>query len=270
MMVAAREASLGPIHLGRLTVDAGRVPDGRTSYQVLSDVVAGQRRVLDLGCGDGHLLDLLAHAHPRRLAGTDPAAEPLSVARQRPALAGAALAVACPSALPFPDDSFDACVSHLALAQLSDLDRVAAELARVLAPEGVLAVVLPGGAVPGTAYEVFNDLTRSVLEEVPVDRRQPELGDRRARHRAGLEQVLGGAGFGQVDWRAIRLDLTGGLDQVWARLVEIYDLGPLDPAALATLRRCFDSTVTVLPDGRVPCAMNLHLAVAFAPNGFTA
>ncbi|MGO1051270.1 class I SAM-dependent methyltransferase [Crossiella sp. CA198] len=269
MMVAAREASLGPIHLGRLTVDAGRAPDGRTSYQVLCDTVAGRRRVLDLGCGDGHLLDLLARDRRRRLAGIDLAEEPLALARERPALTRAALALASAHELPFPADSFDACVSHLALAQLTDIDRVAAELARVLEPGGLLAVVLSGAAVPGTAYEVFNDLTRSVLDEVPADRRQPALGDRRTRTRAGLDQVLGGAGFGPVDWRTIRLDLTGTLDEVWTRMIEIYDLDPLDPAALATLRRCFDHTVTVLADGRVPCAMNLHLAVTFAPHSFT-
>ncbi len=34
----------------------GRAPDGRSSYELLCDRVAGSRRVLDLGCGDGHPL----------------------------------------------------------------------------------------------------------------------------------------------------------------------------------------------------------------------
>ncbi|MGV9852588.1 methionine biosynthesis protein MetW [Streptomyces sp. NPDC003442] len=47
----------------------GRAPDGRSSYELLCDRVAGSRRVLDLGCGDGLLLEFLARADGRQLAG---------------------------------------------------------------------------------------------------------------------------------------------------------------------------------------------------------
>ncbi|MBP2472596.1 SAM-dependent methyltransferase [Crossiella equi] len=270
MSVAAQEAFLRSFHATRpaVTTDAlgaGRVPDGRTSYQVLRDTVSGRRRVLDLGCGDGYLLELLAASPHRRLTGLDLSPEALAAARARPALAQARLLLGRAQEMPFPADSFDACVSHMALMLMAELDQVAAEIARVLEPGGVLAVVLGGGGVPGTAYEVFLDLTRAVLEEVPEDRRMPALGDQRARSREGLSGVLGAAGFAPLDWRAVRLDLTGPFDAVWLAMSGIYDLDPLDSAALATLRTAFDAAAPRLPDGRVPCAMTLHVAVTRLP-----
>ncbi|MET8246107.1 class I SAM-dependent methyltransferase [Streptomyces sp. NPDC005202] len=47
--------------------------------------MAGSRRVLDLGCGDGLRLDLLARTEGRRLAGVDLSGESPALARRRPA-----------------------------------------------------------------------------------------------------------------------------------------------------------------------------------------
>lgn len=71
----------------------GRAPDGRSSYEILCDRVAGSRRVLDLGCGDGVLLELLARGEGRRLAGVDLSTHSVAPARRRPALRGARLEV---------------------------------------------------------------------------------------------------------------------------------------------------------------------------------
>lgn len=94
---AAQEAFLQVFHAERPAVTAeafacGRAPDGRSSYELLCDRVAGCERVLDLGCGDGLLLEFLARRDgKRRLAGLDLSPESLELARRRPALAGAGL-----------------------------------------------------------------------------------------------------------------------------------------------------------------------------------
>ncbi|MGG7572128.1 class I SAM-dependent methyltransferase [Streptomyces sirii] len=130
----------------------GRAEGGRSSYEILRDRVAACRRVLDLGCGDGLLLELLAACDPGpgravpELAGLDLSPEELALARRRPGLDRADLRVGRAQRLPFPNGRFDGCVSHMALMLMSDMERVAAEVARVLAPGGTLAVVL--GAVP--------------------------------------------------------------------------------------------------------------------------
>lgn len=198
----------------------GAGPDGRSSYAMLCDLVRDARAVLDLGCGDGLLLERLAArdgrgpggggdgtgAAPgggagRLLAGVDLSAEALAAARGRAGVpAGAALARARAQRLPFADGSFDACVSHMALMLMGEVDLVAAEVARVLRPGGVLACVVGGGAVPGggDAYERFLPLLRDAVEAVPAGRRMPRLGDPRTRTREGLGEVLRGAGFGAV------------------------------------------------------------------------
>ncbi|MFJ4965463.1 class I SAM-dependent methyltransferase [Streptomyces sp. NPDC088729] len=266
---ASQEEFLRAFHAEHPAVTAeafgrGRAPDGRSSYEILSDRVAGSTRVLDLGCGDGLVLELLARAGVRRLAGLDLSARSLAWARRRPGLAGAALVEGRAQQLPFADGSFDACVSHMALMLMSEIDHVAAETARVLSPGGLLACVLGGGAVGEEAYELFVRLLRRTIAEAPAAQRIPPLGDRRTRHREGLDEILGPAGFAPVEWETVPIDLSGPVGQVWAALSGLYDLGPLDAERVDRLREAFSTEVRHLtaPDGRVPCAFTVHVATA--------
>lgn len=266
---AVQEAFLRAFHAEHpaVTADAfadGRAPDGRSSYEVLCDRVAGARRVLDLGCGDGVLLDLLARTEGRRLAGVDLSPEALALARRRPSLHAAAPAEARAQRLPFAGGAFDACVCHMALMLMGDVDRVAAEIARVLSPGGVLACVIGGGALGGEAYELFSDLLRAAVRRAPAEQRIPPLGDRRTRGRAGLAEVLEPAGFGAPDWETVPIDLSGPADRVRVTLSGIYDVGPLDPVAVRRLRETFltEAAGLVGPDGRVPCGFTVHVVTA--------
>ncbi|MFB7268144.1 class I SAM-dependent methyltransferase [Streptomyces nojiriensis] len=266
---ASQEAFLRAFHAEYPAVTAealgtGRAPDGRSSYELLCDRVTGSTRVLDLGCGDGFLLELLARRAGRELAGVDLSADSLALARRRPALAEAKLEEGRAQELSFADDSFDACVSHMALMLMGEIEHVASEVARVLSPGGVLACVVGGGAVGGEAYERFLALLRAAIEEVPAAQRIPALGDSRARSREGLDDVLGPAGFTAVDWETVPIDLSGPVEQVWSAVSGLYDLGPLDRATVERLRRAFFAEVRDMttPDGHVPCAFNIHLATA--------
>ncbi|MFG3117136.1 class I SAM-dependent methyltransferase [Streptomyces sp. NPDC048197] len=310
--VREQEAFLRAFHAARpaVTVRAmahGRAEDGRSSYEILRDRVADCDRVLDLGCGDGLLLELLAERGrradrtmadreladrtladreladrtladreladreladrelaDRELAGLDLSAEELALARHRPGLAGADLRAGRAQQLPFEGGRFDGCVSHMALMLMGDVEQVAAEVARVLAPGGTLAVVLGGGAVGGEAYAAFLRVARPLFAAAPADQRIPSLGDRRLRSREGFDAVFGPAGFGPVRWETVRIDLTGPPERVWATMSGFYDLGPLDPAVTADLRARFEreAAALALPDGRIPCAMRVHIATA--------
>lgn len=242
----------------------GRAPDGRSSYEIVCDRVAGSRRVLDLGCGDGLLLEFLAQAEGRRLAGVDLSPHSLDLARRRTSLSGTRLVRGRAQELPFADDSFDACVSHMALMLMGDLEHVAAEVARVLTPGGVLSCVVGGGAVGGEAYERFLALLRSTIGKAPASKRIPVLGDRRARDREGLDEVLGPAGFTAADWQTVPIDLSGPVEQVWATVSGLYDLGPFDETVVEELREAFFTEVRDLTTsrGQVPCAFKIHLVTA--------
>lgn len=266
MTTTSQEAFLRAFHAERpaVTADAfagGRAADGRSSYEIVRDRVAGHGRVLDLGCGDGLLLELLARTEGRRLAGVDLSPEALALARLRPLPAGTTLSESRAQHLPFADDTFDACVSHMALMLMGEVEQVAAEVARVLRPGGMLACVIGGGAVGGEAYELFVGLLRSAVETAPVGQRIPALGDRRTRSRAGLDSVLTPAGFAPVDWETVPIDLSGPVEQVWDALAGVYDVGPLDAATVESLRAAFliGAKKLTAPNGVVPCGMNVHL-----------
>ncbi|MFH8474515.1 class I SAM-dependent methyltransferase [Streptomyces sp. NPDC018000] len=268
-ITASQEAFLRAFHAEHPAVTAetlgrGRASDGRSSYELLCDRVAGCRRVLDLGCGDGLLLELLAQGDRRELAGLDLSPQSLALARRRAALSGARLEEGRAQALPFATDSFDACVSHMALMLMGEIEQVVAEVARVLSPGGVLACVLGGGAFGGEAYDRFLGLLRETIEEVSVSQRIPALGDRRTRSREGLDEVLVPAGFAAVDWETVPIDLSGPVEQVWAAVSGLYDLGPLDGAAVGRLRDAFFAEVRDMTtsEGTIPCAFKVHIATA--------
>lgn len=97
-------------------------------------------RVLDAGTGTGRAADALLRRYPRsQVISLDLAYGMLQIARRRGRWRRRPLPVnADIEALPFADGSFDLVFSNLTLQWVEDIDRVFAELRRVLAPQGLL------------------------------------------------------------------------------------------------------------------------------------
>jgi SAM-dependent methyltransferase len=96
--------------------------------------LAGARRVLDLGCGDGQVSRLAAAGGAATVVGIDPTWNQIAVAAGRGG--GPVYVRAGATALPFSDGAFDAVLVCLVFEHVRDIDHAVAEVGRVLAPGG--------------------------------------------------------------------------------------------------------------------------------------
>jgi SAM-dependent methyltransferase len=117
----------------------------RAEYR-LSATLIGPGRVLDLGCGTGHSYEELA---PRETVGVD--VEPAALAGQH-----RETHVADMRRLPFGADSFSSVVAIETIEHVPDPDRVLAEVARVLAPDGRAVFATPNRLTFGRPDEIID------------------------------------------------------------------------------------------------------------------
>lgn len=115
--------------------------------QRLASIVRAARRgsglkVLDAGCGEGHLLELLHRSDPsREYYGVD--ATPVAIERAQQRCPFARLTVGDISRLSFADGHFDVITITEVLEHVIEYEDVARELVRVLAPSGQLIITFP-------------------------------------------------------------------------------------------------------------------------------
>lgn len=149
--MAGADVSADPARFGQETdneakyADAGRAEGlvlARFRRQVTRRAAATRpQRVLDAGCGEGHVTEWLRAALPVAFCGVDGREEAVAAYRERNP--GAEAHVGDLRALELPDDAFDLVVCTEVLEHLPDPAGVVAELARVCAPTGRVLVTVP-------------------------------------------------------------------------------------------------------------------------------
>ncbi|MDQ3367005.1 MAG: class I SAM-dependent methyltransferase [Myxococcota bacterium] len=241
----AGEAFVRAFHAARPGAMSAALARGE-SYRRLAERAAVGSRVLDVGCGDGHLLEVLA-ARGCRPVGIDVAGEELARSRRPRARARA-------QALPFASASFDAAVSHLAFMLMDEPEVIVDELARVLVAGGGFHAVLGGGptATGDDAFHRFLELGASRFAAIP------RLGDPRTKSEAGWGALFAGW---DVTFERCAIDLGGSFEEVWAFLGSSYELAGVD---VEPIRAALADRVAGLTDeaGRVPCTVVTWFASA--------
>lgn len=237
-----------------------------SSYAVLASTVKCTGRpqtVLDIACGDGYLLHLLAEQDPDlALIGVDMSHNELAAARQRLGTRGQLLHQRA-QALSLPAASVDVALSHLALMLMDDLQQVLDETRRVLRPGGQFAAIVGRGFLLGEIGELYLQAFRSVAREHALP--ALPMGDPRTRSEAGWRELLG-ARFSGIEFDELDVEWAPQFDELWTALNDTYDLDRLSAAGQALLKQRLETSVTALQraDGTIPTGWGLRLIRATA------
>ena len=231
-----------------------------SSYAALTSLVPSVNAplsVLDLGCGDGHLLGLLAARQQAQLQllGVDMSQAELAAARA--ALpASVRLLQGRGQALNLPSASVDYLVSHMALMLMDDIEQVVREMRRVLRPGGQFAAIVGRTFLLGEVNDVF----MRVFKPIASDALPPlRFGDRRTGSEAGWRELLD-AGFADVEFDDIDVPWTPTPGELWTALLDTYDIDRLDDEARQRLRSAFLDAVAPLQavDGLIATGWGLR------------
>jgi SAM-dependent methyltransferase len=236
----------------------------RVGEDLLDAVGAGRgARLLDLGCGPG-TITAAAAARGAHATGVDLAEGMLAVGRERhPHLE---LVTGDAEELPFPDDTFDAVVGGFVLNHLPDPEAAIAEVARVLAPGGRVAVAVWQRP---EANPLLGELTHAVRDAgVEVRGGLPQGPDPyRLSDEPGMRAFLQLAGPERIEVRPLRItheaagvgDLWNGLLGGTARISTVLARQPED--VRARVRDAFAARVA--PDGG-PIAIEAAITIGCA------
>lgn len=122
-------------------------PSRRILWRQLARIVADVKgSVLDIGCGDGRLLEMIANQRWRKIEdiyGIDYSSEAIKQAQRR--ISGANLLQSDIHRLNFPDNYFSAIIASETLEHANDPSVVLQEGYRVLRPGGLFIITIPNG-----------------------------------------------------------------------------------------------------------------------------
>ncbi|AZC22682.1 class I SAM-dependent methyltransferase [Pseudomonas sessilinigenes] len=250
-----------------LVFSALELPGRGSSYDILASTLhstaSSKSQLLDLGCGDGFLLDLLARKFPQaQLFGIDMSPTELKAARIRLGQTGTLLNERAQE-LSLSDDSIDATVSHLSLMLMSDIEKVLQEVHRILVSGGQFSAIvgrefLLGELGPCYLRAFRNAAHRDRLPTLP-------LVDPRTHTQSGWRRLLEDH-FTSLQFEELNLEWTPDFDELWESLAYTYDLDRLTPTSQTLMKNELHSATQPLlrADGTLVTGWGLLLIQAKA------
>jgi len=184
-------------------------------------------RWLDVGCGNGAFTELIVdRCAPASVDGVDPSIDQIEFARTRPAARMARFQIGNATSLPFPNDAFDAAVMPLVISFVPDPAAGVAEMARVVAPGGIVSAYMwdqPDGGLPyGTLIAEMESMGVHVPVPPSVDASRADV----------MQNLWIAAGLDRVETRSITVRRTfENFEDFWATV----QLGPAVSRRLASM-----------------------------------
>ncbi|MGC4076614.1 MAG: class I SAM-dependent methyltransferase [Rubrivivax sp.] len=238
-----------------------------STYALLDGVVPrgpAPLAVLDLACGDGALLSLLAARDQPGLAlhGLDFSAGELAAAARR--LGGRARLVRSRAQrLPYADASFDLVLSHMALMLMEDADQMLAELRRVLRPGGVVAALVAAPAPASAVHQAFVETLRS--GDQAALSKAPRFPGRAWRDEDGIRGLF--SGFADLRIDEVVAELACDPATAWSWYGGVYELLTMSPTERARFEQRFRGAVAALAAEGQAATWPLHFRRVTARRG---
>ena len=236
-------------------------PSGTTSYDVLIEDLPAGTRILDLGCGDGFMLERCIDAGhlPDHLFGIDLSPTELALARQRPKLRGVQLDEGRTQEIPHADASLDIVLSHLVLMLVGPVAPSIAEIARVLKSGGKVSAIMGGGPalVSDNAIELFIEcLNTCAYDSEPL----PQMGDTQLRKPGGLHAAFAAdRRFKDIQIKPVYVSKRAPFEDVWLMMNTLYEMHGLGTTSRAVLKNTFRTRCETIADaeGLLTCTWAL-------------
>ena len=195
---------------------------------------APQLRWLDVGCGNGAFTRMLAErCQPASLDGIDPSERMLEFARTVDVLQKARLQQGSAMQLPYAANSFDAAVMPLVIFFVPDPAVGVKEMARVVAPGGMVTAYgwdMDGGFPYRHVREELIDMGFATPEPPSRDASRPDV----------MQRLWQGAGLADIASKVFSVQRTfTDFDDYWTTVIG-------GPSVSASLRELSDADLTRL------------------------
>ena len=236
---------------------------GRWSREVARKFLASLHaetgaRWADVGCGTGVLTEaILVLCDPVSVQGIDRSQAYVDVARQKVGQRRATFEVGDATALPWPDASFDVCVSGLVLNFVPDPAAMVAEMTRVTSPGGAVAAYVWDYAGGMQMMRHFWDVA---IELNPGDARLDQAERFPLCQPEPLEALWRGAGLQGVAVHPIDIAMVfRDFDDYWSPFLGKQGAAPtylasLDEKARKQIREALRQRLQPQPDGSIVMA----------------
>jgi SAM-dependent methyltransferase len=171
-----------------------------------------------MGCGTGALSATLAKmTEAARIVGIDISDARIAYARTHISDPRVTFEVGDAQALPYPDDSFDRCVSLLIVNIMPDAEKAAQEMRRVTRSGGVVATTMWHGS---SANELTGRFWDAAIAIDPTSKLQAE-GPGSYGSAEALSGLLKGAGLSAIDVTELTMPCRfSSFDDYWAPLTK--------------------------------------------------
>ena len=147
--------------------------------------------LLDVGCGTGFLIDLLAKQRSARYCGADLSDGMIRMAKEK-RIEGAEFTVCSADKLPYPDETFDIVTCSQSFHHYPYPEQAMREAKRVLKPGGLY--ILSDTGIGGVGAWIDNHIIFKLMSS----------GDCRTTNRKGIEKLMANAGFTVTDSRQVK------------------------------------------------------------------